>query len=194
MNFGVIPVSHSYGLSNLITPLLDRGVPLVLSRDRMPRAVLDDLARTKATVFPGMPVFYQAFAQMESVPALPQPAALYFRGSAVAAAGGAKISRAIRPIDSLVLRLVGMRRDLLRSRSALLEQAGFVGQPMQGVSVRSLDPEGAMSRIEVLSAAAGDGYFPEPDEEKLADGRFVPDDLLTASRPRDIASPAAPPM
>ena len=24
----------------------------------------------------------------------------------------------------------------------------------------------------------GDGYFPEPDEEKLGDGLFVPDDLL----------------
>ncbi|MEO5719907.1 MAG: class I adenylate-forming enzyme family protein, partial [Chthoniobacterales bacterium] len=46
VNFGVIPVSHSYGFSNLITPLLARGVALVLSRDRMPRAVLDDLART----------------------------------------------------------------------------------------------------------------------------------------------------
>ena len=72
LNFGVIPLSHSYGFSNLVTPLLGRGVPLVLSRDRMPRAVLDDLARTGATVFPGMPVFYQAFCEMEHAPALPR--------------------------------------------------------------------------------------------------------------------------
>ena len=72
LNFGVIPLSHSYGFSNLVTPLLARGVPMVLSRDRMPRAVLNDLARTNATVFPGMPVFYQAFAEMEKVPALPK--------------------------------------------------------------------------------------------------------------------------
>ena len=71
LNFGVIPVSHSYGFSNLITPLLVRGVPMVMSSDRMPRAVLDDLARTKATVFPGMPVFYQAFCEMTEVPPLP---------------------------------------------------------------------------------------------------------------------------
>ena len=37
------------------------------------------------------------------------------------------------------------------------------------------------SRVRVRSAAVGDGYFPEPDEEKLGDGRFVPDDLLSAS-------------
>src|SRR5438477_7876122 len=72
LNFGVIPLSHSYGFSNLITPLLARGVPMVLSRDRMPRAVLADLARTNATVFPGMPVFYQAFAEMDDVLALPR--------------------------------------------------------------------------------------------------------------------------
>ena len=42
LNFAVIPLSHSYGFSNLITPLLVRGVPMAISNDRMPRAVLDD--------------------------------------------------------------------------------------------------------------------------------------------------------
>src|ERR1700716_1654968 len=72
LNFGVIPVSHSYGFSNLLTPLIARGVPMVLSHDRLPRAVLVDFARTNATVFPGMPVFYQAFCEMENVPPLPK--------------------------------------------------------------------------------------------------------------------------
>src|SRR5213594_4061199 len=72
LNFGVIPVSHSYGFSNLLTPLIARGVPMVVSRDRTPRAVLADLARTHATVFPGTPVFYQAFCNMHDVPALRQ--------------------------------------------------------------------------------------------------------------------------
>ena len=70
LNFGVIPISHSYGFSNLLTPLIARGVPMVLSRDRLPRAVLADLTRTNATVFPGMPVFYQAFCEMENIPIL----------------------------------------------------------------------------------------------------------------------------
>src|SRR5439155_7358494 len=48
VNFGVLPFSHSYGFSNLITPLLCRGVPLVASEDRMPRAILNDLARSGA--------------------------------------------------------------------------------------------------------------------------------------------------
>src|ERR1700686_4242453 len=72
LNFGVIPLSHSYGFSNLLTSLVALGVPMVLSRDRMPRALLDDLARTNATVFPSMPVFYQTFSEMDHVPALPR--------------------------------------------------------------------------------------------------------------------------
>src|SRR3989440_6570988 len=71
LNFGVIPISHSYGFSNLLTPLIVRGVPMVLSNDRLPRAVLVDLARTNATVFPGMPLFYQAFCEMNDLPPLP---------------------------------------------------------------------------------------------------------------------------
>ncbi|MGH7938215.1 MAG: AMP-binding protein, partial [Chthoniobacterales bacterium] len=71
LNFAVVPLSHSYGFSNLITPLLVRGVPMAVSGDRIPRAVLNDLARTEATVFPGMPLFYQAFAEMSEAPPLP---------------------------------------------------------------------------------------------------------------------------
>ena len=49
---------------------------------------------------------------------------------------------------------------------------------MKGVGVELLDPDSAASPIQVSSAAVGDGYFPEPDEEKLGGGIFVPDDLL----------------
>src|SRR5216117_4206131 len=88
LNFGVISISHSYGFSNLITPLIARGVPMVLSQDRMPRGVLVDLARTDATVFPGMPVFYQAFCEMENVPALPKLRLCISAGAPLALAVG----------------------------------------------------------------------------------------------------------
>jgi acyl-coenzyme A synthetase/AMP-(fatty) acid ligase len=50
---------------------------------------------------------------------------------------------------------------------------------MKGVNLELVDPEGSSSQIRVRSAAVGDGYFPEPDKEKLGDGIFIPDDLLT---------------
>jgi long-chain acyl-CoA synthetase len=47
------------------------------------------------------------------------------------------------------------------------------------VKLEMLDPDAPASRIRIQSAAAGDGYFPEPDVEKLGGGFFAPDDLLS---------------
>ena len=39
VNFGAIPFAHSYGFSNLVTPLLYQGTRFVCSRYRLPRAI-----------------------------------------------------------------------------------------------------------------------------------------------------------
>ncbi len=180
LNFGVIPLSHSYGFSNLLTPLIARGVPMVLSDDRMPRAVLDDLARTNATVFPGMPVFFQALAEMESVPALPALRLCISAGAplplSVAQKFRAKFGQAIHSFYGS-----SECGGICYDRVAPLRDAGFVGAPMDGVQLELLEPKASASRIRVRTAAAGDGYFPEPDREKLGGGFFAPDDLLSAS-------------
>jgi long-chain acyl-CoA synthetase len=180
VNFGVIPLSHSYGFSNLVTPLLVRGVAMVLSRDRMPRAVLDDLARTGATAFPGMPVFYQAFCEMENAPPLPKLRLCISAGAPLPLEVARKFQdRFQRSIHSFY----GSSEcgGICYDREATLEEAGFVGPPMDGVKIELLEPNVAAGRIRIQSAAAGDGYFPEPDAQKLGDGFFVPDDLLSPS-------------
>lgn len=180
LNFGVIPLSHSYGFSNLVTPLLVRGVPLVVSRDRMPRALLGDLARTGATVFPGMPVFYQAFCEMESPPALSKLRLCISAGAPLPL----EIARKFREkFERSIHSFYGSSEcgGICYDREARLLEPGFVGQPMRGVQLELLEPGAPASLIRVHSAAAGDGYFPEPDEEKLGGGSFMPDDLLSAS-------------
>jgi long-chain acyl-CoA synthetase len=180
VNFGVIPLSHSYGFSNIVTPLLVRGVPMVLSRDRMPRAVLDDLARTGATVFPGMPVFYQAFCEMENVPPLPKLRLCISAGAPLPLEVARKFREKFkRSIHSFY----GSSEcgGICYDRQAKLEEPGFVGPPMDGVTIGMLEPNASASLIRIQSAAAGDGYFPEPDPQKLGDGFFMPDDLLSPS-------------
>jgi len=113
LNFGVIPISHSYGFSNLLTPLIVRGIPMVLSRDRLPRAVLVDFAHTGATVFPGMPLFYQAFCEMETVPDLPKLRLCIFGRRTITAPHREQIQREIWIVDPFLLRRIGMWRDLL---------------------------------------------------------------------------------
>lgn len=180
LNFGVIPLSHSYGFSNLVTPLLVRGVPMVLSRDRMPRAVLDDLARTGATVFPGMPVFYQAFCEMENAPPLPKLRLCISAGAPLPL----EVARKFREkFQRSIHSFYGSSEcgGICYDREARLEEPGFVGPPMDGVTIEMLEPNVSASLIRIQSAAAGDGYFPEPDPGKLGDGFFAPDDLLSPS-------------
>ena len=177
LNFGVIPISHSYGFSNLLTPLIARGVPMVVSCDRTPRAILADLVRTGATVFPGMPALYQALGDLDGVRALPKLRLCISAGAPLAAAVSKKFFEKFKqPIHSFygASECGGICYD----RDGTAFEDGFVGGPMHGVEIELLDPTASSSQVRVRSAAVGDGYFPDPDEQKLGDGVFVPDDLL----------------
>ncbi len=180
LNFGVIPISHSYGFSNLLTPLLARGVPTVLSDDRLPRAVLDDLARTGATVFPGMPIFYQAFCEMNELPPLPRLRLCISAGAPLQAATARRFNeKSGRAIHSFY----GSSEcgGICYDRDGTISEDGFVGTPMEGVDLAMVDPKAVSSQVRVRSAAVADGYFPDAEEEKLGGGCFVPDDLLSGT-------------
>ena len=176
VNFGVIPISHSYGFSNLLTPLIVHGVSLALSNDRIPRAIIDGLAASRATVFPGMPVFYQSFCEMNEPPLLPE--------LRLCISAGAPLS-----VETAQAFREKFRREIHSFYGAsecggicYVREArpipGFVGEAMCGVVLELVDPEVSNSLIRVRSRAVADGYFPVPDEDKLGHGIFVPDDLL----------------
>ncbi len=176
LNFGVIPVSHSYGFSNLLTPLIARGVPVVLSRDRTPRAVLDNIARTNATVFPGTPVFYRAFCDLENVPPLPKLRLCISAGAPLPISVAKKFNERFGlPIHSFygASECGGICYD----RDGRSDIEGYVGTPIKDVDLEMIDLNSESSQIRVRSATAGDGYFPDADA-KLSDGVLIPDDLL----------------
>ena len=180
LNFGVIPISHSYGFSNLVTPLLARAVPMVLSNDRLPRAVLTDLGRTGASVFPGMPVFYQALADMENVTKLPRLRLCISAGAPLPI----EVARKFREkFGHSIHSFYGSSEcgGICYDRTAQLLEEGFVGLPMQGVNIESLEPDASATCVRIFSSAVADGYFPVADVAKLGDGKFIPDDLLRIS-------------
>jgi acyl-CoA synthetase (AMP-forming)/AMP-acid ligase II len=177
LNFGVVPVSHSYGFSNLLTPLIARGVPMVVSRDSTPRAVLTDLALTGATVFPGTPAFYQAFCDTRDFPPLPKLRLCISAGAPLSSAVAKKfLEKFNQPIHSFygASECGGICYD----RCGTMFEDGLVGQPIEDVQVELLHPIESASQIRVRSVAVSDGYFPEADDQKLGNGVFVPDDLL----------------
>src|SRR5205823_6061536 len=146
LNFGVIPISHSYGFSNLLTPLIVRGVPMVFSRDRTPRAVLADLARTNATVFPGTPIFYQAFCDMHDIPALPQ---LRLCISAGAPLSGTVTRKFFEKFKLLIHSFYGASEcgGICYDSDGTAFEDGVVGEPLTNVDVRIINPAATSSQI-----------------------------------------------
>ena len=176
LNYGVIPISHSYGFSNLLTPLIARAVPMALSIDRMPRAIVDGLAATRATVLPGMPVFYQSLCQLNDTPRLPDLRLCISAGAPLIVELANEFRAQFhREIHSFYGSSECGGICYVREPKSI---PGFVGEAMRGVEIELLDSETASSRIRVRSRAVGDGYFPEPDDSKLGCGSFLPDDLL----------------
>ncbi|MGH8163597.1 MAG: class I adenylate-forming enzyme family protein, partial [Rhodanobacteraceae bacterium] len=140
--------------------------------------VLGDLARTEATVFPGMPLFYQAFAEMSEAPLLPK--------LRLCISAGAPLTRHVardfrEKFGRTIHSFYGASEcgGICYDGEGTSDLEGFVGRAMEGVEIEALGSENEATRIRVRSAAVGDGYFPEPQPDKLSDGCFFPDDLLT---------------
>lgn len=179
LNYAVIPLSHSYGFSNLVTPLLCLGVPMALSEDRMPRAILEGLARTGATVFPGMPVFFDKLGSLEAPPPLPRLRLCISAGAPLTP----EIARRFTARFGLKIHTFygssecgGIAYDATEERDY---PEAFVGRPMSRVAI---EPR-AGGTIEVKGAAVGDGYWPLPgglpqDDPVFGRGHFVPGDLV----------------
>jgi len=168
LNYGVIAVTHSYGFSNLVTPLLCRGVRLVMASDPLPRAIESGLRMTGATVLAAVPAMFRGLLSAESLPdslrlcvsagALLDPA--------LAKEFSEKFGRKIHAFYG-ASECGGICYD---SSEETVESPGFVGMPLQGVDIRARDDaEGA--KILVRSPAVGIGMINE-------EGGFQPADLL----------------
>jgi long-chain acyl-CoA synthetase len=59
INLGAIPMSHSYGFSNLVTPLLVQGTAIVISNDYLPQSVVNLCNRFSCTVAPLIPMVFE---------------------------------------------------------------------------------------------------------------------------------------
>jgi len=127
-----------------------------------------------------MPVLYQAFSELEKVPSLPMLRLCISAGAPLPLVVARKFREKFnQPIHSFY----GSSEcgGICYDRAAPLLEQGFVGQPLRGLDLELLEPDAPATRVRVKSAAVGDGYFPDPDEEKLGQGKFIPDDLLRVS-------------
>ena len=62
VNLAVIPLGHSYGLGNLVLPLILQGTALVCAGEYVPRQLIEWIARYHVTVFPTVPALIRVLA------------------------------------------------------------------------------------------------------------------------------------
>ncbi|HEY5228267.1 MAG TPA: fatty acid--CoA ligase family protein [Opitutaceae bacterium] len=62
LNLACIPLGYSYGLGNLVLPLILQGTPFLCASSVLPQALASDVARFGPTVFPTVPPVLRALA------------------------------------------------------------------------------------------------------------------------------------
>ncbi len=62
INLGAIPFGHSYGLGNLVIPLIAQGTVIVASREILPDALAAQIKRFQASVLPSVPAVLRGLA------------------------------------------------------------------------------------------------------------------------------------
>lgn len=65
-NFGIIPFGHSYGLGNLVMPLLLEGIPIVCGSSPLPHILVAEFARGEATVLPAVPALFAGLVRAQA--------------------------------------------------------------------------------------------------------------------------------
>jgi len=165
LNLGCIPFGHSYGLGNLVLPLLTQGTAIVCGVPLLPQALGEAIAQWRPTVFPAVPALLRALAGAEIAPVQLRSLRTVVSAGAplapdVAQAFHAKFGQTIHNFYGSS-ETGGITYD--RSGRAALTGAS-VGRPMKGVKLRF----GAKGRFWVKSRAVGRrGVFRPADRGEL---------------------------
>jgi acyl-CoA synthetase (AMP-forming)/AMP-acid ligase II len=165
LNLAVIPLGHSYGLGNLVVPLLAQGTALACAASPLPNVLAADCARWRATVFPAVPMLLRALVEADADAAAFASLRLVISAGAplapeVAAAFAAKFGRRVHGFYG-TSETGGISYD--RTGEATLAGRS-VGPPLTGVRIDWRRGR----RFTVASAAVmGRGCFSPADRGEL---------------------------
>jgi long-chain acyl-CoA synthetase len=167
LNLGLIPWGHSYGLGNLIVPLLTQGTAILFGVAPLPHAIAAVVAEWGATVFPAVPALLRALAESSvDAAALASFRTVISAGAPIAA----EVARTFREkFGRSVHSFYGSSETggiTYDPSGECAEKGRSVGRPLPGVTLRF----GAAKRFWVESSAVtGRGIFRPADRGELND-------------------------
>jgi long-chain acyl-CoA synthetase len=182
-----VPLSHSYGFDLGVLASLFSGATMDIPDFFVPRRIQDDLDRSGATVFLGVPDQYRRW--LEAAPPRAEPLArVRFLLSCTAPLSARTILAFHDRFRMPLCQHYGSSETGAVTNHVpehVLERPHAVGLPVAGVTVRVVDADGAAvadgeeGEIVVESAALSGGYFmgAPPDRRPFRDGRYWTGDL-----------------
>lgn len=169
-NVAFISLAHSYGFSNLITPLLLHGIPLVLAGAPLPEIVRRAAIQFDSVTLPAVPALWRAWSDASAIP----------KSVRLAISAGAPLPLSLEremfeKFDLKVHNFYGASECggiAYDRREAPRDDSACVGTAMENVAL-SINSHGC---LEVRGRSVGEGYWPEM-VCSLADSVYVTSDL-----------------
>ena len=180
VNFGCIPLSHSYGLGNLVMPLLWQGTSVALRRSFNPAQFVEDVAVSQATIFPGVPF---VFERMKALGLTSLPVSLRLLITAGARIDPATVRWTRRHLDRKLHSFYGSSETggIAYDDSDEVSDPLDVGRamPETKVTIRVSDHAASDGRIFVAGNAVASGYARAGADAvaQFFEGGFVTGDL-----------------
>ena len=178
---GAIPVSHSYGLGNIVAPLLLQGTRVVLRDAFVPAQILDDAVRVGTRLFAGVPFMFDRLVTLVR-DGWPWPASLQTMISAGAPLDRATARAFAEHTGRRIHSLYGTSETGGIAYDTEPDPDGEVtmGRPVPGVTL-AFWPEAAAApgtgRIHVTGPAVSSGYAAGADDTAFVGGGFLTADL-----------------
>ena len=185
INLGAIPFSHSYGFSNLVTPLLLQGTSLVVSNDYLPVPLIELCNRHGVTFLPGIPMMFDHLSR------LPEEDGTFATVRRFISAGAPltpAVAHAFRERHGHSIHTFYGCSEcgaISYDRMGGAAERGTVGAPIKHVD---LEIDAASQRLRVRSDAVAAGYTNATDEERsrFSPHRFLTDDLVETTADGEI--------
>jgi acyl-CoA synthetase (AMP-forming)/AMP-acid ligase II len=182
-----IPLSHAYGLGNLVLPLLLQATAIVTREGFAPQQFPQDAVRYGASMFPGVPFMFDHLAEHLSPDRWPPSVTRLI--SAGAPLEAPTVQRFHRKFGLKIHSFYGTTETggICYDDDPAIDVRPTVGRPMPGVQV-TLHPHDATSptagRVHVAGAAVVSGYLADPvavadteDTSPFLGGGFLTGDI-----------------
>jgi long-chain acyl-CoA synthetase len=177
----VVPLSHAYGLSVVLVPLIYIGTPILLRESFVPQLLPADARTVSARRLPGVPFMFDHF--LAHPPPDGWPVSLTRIVSAGAKLPAATAEAFHQQFGVKIHGFYGTTETggICYDASDVIEVGDRVGRPLHGVTlslIAETDVAPPAGRVHVTSAAVGHGYI-GGESGDFVDGGFLTGDLGT---------------